>query len=78
MSDDLDDGTTPYLKCDIELELSGPNHATINKWCADALRKLADRIEKDEFETGHHDVADNVGKKIGSIYLDHFATEEPL
>ena len=66
------DDVIPHLKCDIELDLSGPNNATINKWVADALRKLADRIEKDEFETGFHPVTDNVGKKIGEIYLDHY------
>ena len=61
-----------HLKCDVELELIGPNHATINKWTADVLRELADRIEKDEFETGHHPVKDKVGKPVGEIYLDQF------
>jgi hypothetical protein len=71
-----DDDVTPRLQCDIELNLSGPTHTTVNKWTADALRKLADRIEKDEFESGHHDVKDNVSMTIGSIYLDHFG--EPV
>lgn len=68
----MDDNITPRLTCDIELELSGPNAATVNKWCADALRKVADRIERDEFETGHHSVTDTIGKPIGTIYLDHY------
>ncbi len=67
-----DDDVIPHLKCDVELDLTGPNSATLNKWAADALRKLADRIERDEFETGHHPVEDNVGKPIGTIYLDHY------
>ncbi len=67
----MDEGWTPALKCDVELNVSGPNEATINKWIADALRRLADRIEKDELETGFHDVKDTVGKKIGEVYLDH-------
>ena len=67
-----DDNVTPHLKCDIKLNLSGPSHATVNKWTADVLRKLADRIEEDEFETGHHPVEDSVGKNVGEIYLDHY------
>lgn len=67
----MDQEFTPHLTCHIELELSGPNIATLNKWCADTLRRLADRIERDEFESGHHDVSDNVGKPIGTLYVDH-------
>lgn len=73
----MDDDVTPHLKCDIELDVSGPNGATINKWIADALRRLADQIEKDELDTGFHDVGDGVGKKIGTIYLDHYGSIEP-
>ena len=72
----MDDDVTPHLKCDIELDVSGPNYATINKWIADALRRLADQIEKDELDTGFHDVMDSVGKKIGEIYLDHYGHSE--
>ncbi len=72
----MDDDVTPHLKCDIELDVSGPNDATINKWIADALRRLADQIEKDELDTGFHDVMDSVGKKIGTIYLDHYGHSE--
>lgn len=67
-----DDEVIPRLNCDIELELEGPNEATLNKWAADVLRKLADRIEKNEFDSGHHPVTDNVGKPIGTIYVDYF------
>lgn len=66
-----DDELIPQLQCDIELILTGPNVATLNKWAADALRKLADRIEKEEFEDGHHEVKDNVGKSVGTIYVDY-------
>lgn len=76
MNDDYDDEVTPRLKCDVELDFAGPNNATINKWAADALRKLADSIERDEFESGHHPVKDSVGKPIGTIYLDHYYYEE--
>jgi hypothetical protein len=67
-----DDDVIPYLKCDVEMELTGPNDATLNKWAADALRRLADLIESGSLETGHHDLKDNVGKTIGTVYLDHY------
>ena len=60
-----------HLKCDVELNFTGPNDATLNKWAADVLRDLADRIEKDEFDSGFHPVKDKVGKPVGEIYLDH-------
>ena len=66
-----EDEIIPHLKCDVELEFTGPNWATLNKWAADALRKLADRIEKDEFESGFHPVKDNSGKPVGEIYVDY-------
>ena len=69
--DDSDDGVIPELQCDVELKLIGPNTATLNKWAADALRKLADRLERNEFDSGHHPVKDNVGKPLGSIYVDY-------
>lgn len=71
MDDDYANDVTPHIKCDIELDVSGPNEATVNHWIAEALRRLADKIEKDELDTGFHDVVDRPGKKIGTIYLDH-------
>lgn len=62
---------TPHLKCDVELEIAGPSVPTLNKWAADALRKLADRIEHDELEDGFHAVADTAGKTIGKVYVDY-------
>lgn len=67
-----DDDVIPYLKCDVELDFSGPSQAVLNRWTAQILRDLADRIERDEFETGHHPVKDKSGKEVGSIYLDHY------
>lgn len=54
------------------MDFAGPNHAMLNKWAADVLRKLADRIEKEEFGDGHHPVKDNVGKPVGTIYFDYY------
>lgn len=70
----MDDEITPGLTCHIELDFEGPTPKVLNAWCADALRKLADRIEKDEFETGHHPVKNNIGMEIGTIYLDHYGS----
>lgn len=64
MSTDDDDDVIPHLQCDIELNLSGPNFATINKWVADALRKSADRIENDELETGVHPVTTTLANPL--------------
>ena len=65
------DEVTPHLQCDIKLNFTGPTGETLNKWAAEVLRSLADRIERDDFEDGHHTVTDNVGKPVGSIYLDY-------
>jgi hypothetical protein len=74
--DDADDGVTPYLKCDVEMDLSGPNDETLNKWAADALRRVADLLERGELECG--DLKDNVGKTIGTIYVDYYGHAERL
>lgn len=65
------DELTPHLKCDVELELSGPNFTTLNTWAANALRALADRLDRDEFDDGFSDMTDSSGKKIGTIYIDY-------
>lgn len=67
-----DDEVIPHLKCDVELEFTGSADVTLNKLAADTLRKLADRIERGEFQDGHHPVMDNVGKPLGTIYIDYY------
>jgi len=71
MSEDYAGEVTPELTCDIELLFQGPTTKVLDAWCAEALRKLADRIEKGEFESGHHPVKNNIGMEIGSIYIDY-------
>lgn len=61
---------TQYIQCDIELNVSGPSQKTVASWRAAALRRIADQLEKDDFEDGHHDVEDNTGRPIGSVYFD--------
>ncbi|KQS87444.1 hypothetical protein ASG42_03800 [Rhizobium sp. Leaf391] len=60
-----------YLTCDVELNFAGPTRAVLNKWAADVLRALADRLEKHEFDDGYHEVKDRVGKPVGTIYVDY-------
>ncbi len=62
---------TILLACDIELGFTGPTISTVNQWAAGVLRKLADRVENGEFNNGHYPVKDNVGKKVGTIYVDY-------
>ena len=58
---------TPRLKCDVELEFVGPSVPVLEKWAADVLRALADRVERGEFEDGFTDVKDESGKLVGTI-----------
>ncbi len=67
----MDDEVMPELTCDIELRLQGPTTKVLSAWCAAALRKLADRIEIEGFEDGHHPVKNNIGMEIGTIYIDY-------
>jgi hypothetical protein len=65
---DEDDEVILQLQCDVEMRFeNGPNWATLNKWAADTLRRLADSIERDELETGFHPVKDNVGGGLASV-----------
>jgi hypothetical protein len=66
-----DDELTLHLKCDVELELNGPNERTLNQWAATALRAVAARMENGEYEDGFEDVKDSTGKKVGTIYVDY-------
>tara|TARA_R110002110_G_scaffold376568_2_gene586693 strand:+ start:202218 stop:202469 length:252 start_codon:yes stop_codon:yes gene_type:complete len=66
----MDDEVIHNLTCDVELSLAGPTAATVDKRTADVLRKLADRIEKNEIEDGHHQVEDSTGKPAGTVYVD--------
>ncbi len=62
---------TPRLQCDVELEFVGPSVPVLEKWAADMLRALADRVERGEFDDGFTDVKDESGKLVGKIYVDY-------
>ncbi|WP_131726419.1 hypothetical protein [Cognatishimia activa] len=61
---------TQYIHRDIEIECAGPAQRVLSGWTARALRQIADKLERDEFQDGHHDVTDRHGKKLGSVYFD--------
>jgi hypothetical protein len=67
---DNEEGVT-VLKLDIELNLTGPVMALVNKQAASILRSIADRLEKEEIEDGFEDIKDDTGEKIGEIYADY-------
>jgi hypothetical protein len=61
---------TQFIQCDIELNVSGPSQKTVAHWTAAALRLIADKLERNEFQDGHHEVHDNSGRPIGTVYFD--------
>jgi len=64
------DDLTQFIHCNVELNVSAPNERTVVAWTAAALRKIADQLEANEFDDGHHDVTDNSGRPIGTAYFD--------
>jgi hypothetical protein len=68
--DQDDDMMIHHLEFDVELHLAGPNDKTVTQWTSAILRRLADQLDRDEFESGWHDVPDNTGKKVGQVYVD--------
>ena len=55
------------LQCDIEID------CTNGKAVAWVLRDLADKIEQESLDSGHHDVKVPNGDKVGTLYLDYYA-----
>lgn len=70
------DGEDTGIKCDVEINFIGPSLKTVEKWTADALRRIADQLEKGEYEDGHHEVTDGSGRPIGSVYFDFYEQSE--
>jgi hypothetical protein len=65
-----EDGFLTHLQCDVELSLTGTD-PDVNKRAALELRKLADRIENDEFEDGWHAFVEAIGMAMGKVYIDY-------
>jgi hypothetical protein len=55
------------LKCDIEVDCAN------GKAVAWVLRKLADQLEDESMDSGHHDINMPNGEKVGEIYLDYYS-----
>ena len=62
-----DDTTEERLKCDLEIDCSN------SKAVAWVLRDLAEKIEKENLDTGWHDITVPNGDKVGELYLDFYA-----
>ena len=56
------------LQCDIEIDCAN------GKAVAWVLRDLANKIEQESLDSGHHDVKVPNGEKVGEVYLDYYAT----
>jgi hypothetical protein len=66
-----DDDLLTHLKCDVELNVTGDSIEAVNKIAARELRKLADRIENNEFEDGFHPMIKAIGEAYGEVYIDY-------
>ena len=66
---------TCHIKCDVEIDVSGPTDKTVAKWTADTLRKIADQLERDEYEDGHHEATDRSGRPVGTVYFDFYGSD---
>ncbi|WP_170566092.1 hypothetical protein [Ruegeria atlantica] len=58
------------IKCDVELDITGPGMKVTAGWTAKALREVAKKLEDGEYEDGHHEISDRHGKGIGSVCFD--------
>lgn len=76
MSGHVDPGATSCIKCDIELDVKGPTDRVATDRTTQALRSLADQIEADKCEDGHHDIKNNFGEPIGTVYFDFYESHE--
>jgi len=65
-------GVSSCIKCDVELDVKGPTDRVATDRTTLALRSLADRIEADQYEDGHHDIKSQLGEVIGTVYLDFY------
>ena len=67
---------TQYIRCDVEIEGAGPTQKVVAGWVADALRSIADKLERDEYKDGFHDLQMRSGKKLGTVYFDFSEGEQ--
>ncbi|WP_144395602.1 hypothetical protein [Pleionea sediminis] len=67
---DEEDSVEDRVKCDIEIDCAN------GKAVAWVLRNLADKLERDELDTGWHDVKVPNGDEVGKLYLDFYGIIE--
>ncbi len=71
IDDEFEEGMHACVRIDVELDVKGDGYKEVLPRAAHVLRALATKVEND-LETGHHDVHDSSGRKVGTIYLDHY------
>ena len=57
------------ILCDVELSISGPSDVTLTNSIVTALRAIADRLERNEYRDGEHQIFDTTGRSIGMVYI---------
>lgn len=65
-----DPGVTSCIQCDVELEAKAPTDKAAVGLITQALRKLAEQVEADQYEDGHHELRTKLGERIGTVYFD--------
>lgn len=65
-----DPGVTTCIQCDVELEAKGPTDKAAVSLITHALRELADQVEADRYEDGHHELKSKLGERVGTVYFD--------
>lgn len=63
------------IRCEIEIKVFGPNRRTAQKWSADVLRTIADRLERGGYAEGETLINDHAGRLVGEISVRFFEGE---
>ena len=53
-----------------ELNVKAPTDRVATDRTAFALRSVADRLEADQWQDGHHELKNQIGEIIGTVYFD--------
>lgn len=65
-----DPGVTSCIQCDVELEAKGPTDQAAVSLITHALRELADQVEAERYDDGHHELKSRLGDRVGTVYFD--------
>jgi hypothetical protein len=71
----MDDNIPQFLMLEIELNFTGASSAALNRASAEALRALAGRFERGEFDDGSHAIGGPQEAAIGLIVV-HYSSDD--